>query len=336
MNATNLMRNAGVDLSKNSFDVYDMDIMCRGQSIVPIIGRGRRFYLDPANGSDSNDGKTPTRAFATLAAAYAACTANRNDTVVYLAGSSGLTMSAALTWAKSYTHLVGVCAPTMVGQRARIFQLSTLTGASPLIDVTASGCSFSNFYAFQGVDDATSLINVRVTGSRNHFYNVHFAGGGHATQAINGGASLYISGGSENTFQHCTIGVDTIAAGTGMAGLVFAATGGAARNVFEDCHFTMYAGHAGAIFVEVLGNSGIDRYQIFKRCMFINLSATAMTEAICVAAGFDANNKRLLLEDCSLIGAGEWESNNRGAVYMNRGTITAGGNSGILQATNTT
>lgn len=277
---------------------------------------GSRFYLDPTNGSDGNDGTAPDKAFATLPVAYAALTSGKNDVLFYIPGTSSISLSALLTWSKSYTHFIGLCAPTRAGQRARIFQTASATGLSPLIDITGSGCIFANLYVFQGVADATSLINIRVTGSRNYFENVHFAGGGHATQAIDGGASLYISGGSENTFHGCTIGVDTISAGTGMAGLVYAATGGAARNRFLDCDFTMYAGHAAAIFVELLGNSGLDRYHEFVDCRFTNLSGTTMTQAFAVAAGFDPANKRVLLSgDYAKIGVTKWDNGDSGLIY---------------------
>lgn len=290
---------------------------------------GKVFFLNPslATASDNNVGTNPQAPFATLAAAYAACTDGAGDTIVYVPGATSLTLTAALTWAKSYTHLIGVAAPTMVAQRARIFQSASLTGASPLIDVTGSGCIFQNLYIFQGVADATSLVNVRVTGSRNYFGNVHFAGGGHATQAIDGGASLLISGGSENLFEDCTIGVDTISAATGMAALVFAATGGAARNIFRRCHFTLQAGNAGVIWVEVLGNSGIDRYQIFDECLFVNLG-TALTQGTAIAAGFDPANKRLLLRNCISIGAAKWDNADRGAVYGNMNAVTGADLSG--------
>lgn len=288
------------------------------------------YVVDPANGSDSNTGLSIGNPLASIEAAYAKCVANQHDVVVYIAGSSGNNLAAAMTWSKNYTHLIGLCAQSRVGQRARIFQTSTLTGASPLINVTATGCIFRDLYIFQGVNDATSLVNVQVTGGRNYFKNVHFAGGGHAAQAIDGGASLLINGGSENLFEDCVIGADTIDAATGMAGLVFAATGGAARNMFKNCLFSLQAGHAAARFVEVLGNSGIDRYQIFENCLFANLSGTAMTSAFVVAAGFDPANKRLLLKDCALIGATDWESSDRGALYLNSGTITGGGNAGLM------
>src|SRR3990167_5874811 len=188
---------------------------------VPFGINAKYYFVDPANGSDNASGRRVDEPLATLAAAEDLCVANRHDTVFYIAGSGGINLSAALTWDKNYTHLIGIAAPTMVAQRARIFQLSTLTGASPLITISATGSIFKNVYIFQGVADNTSLINVSVTGGRNYFENVHFAGGGHATQAVDGGASLKLDGAEENTFDGCTIGVDTIDAATGMMGLLF-------------------------------------------------------------------------------------------------------------------
>jgi len=296
---------------------------------MPFSSKSKYYFVDPANGSDSNDGLSPANAMATIITAEDACVANQHDTVIYLAGSSGTNLTAALTWDKSYTHLIGIAAPSVAAQRARIFQTSTLTGASPLLNITATGCIFKNFYIFQGVDDATSLINVQVTGGRNYFENVHFAGGGHATQAINGGASLKLNGAEENLFRHCTIGVDTVSAATGMAGVLF--DGEAHRNVFEDCLFTMYAGNAGAIFGEVVDTTGIDRYNIFKRTMFLNTASTATTEVFAIPAM--GAPRRIYLFDCALHGATDWDSNDRGVLFQNNGTITVGGNAGTMLTT---
>jgi hypothetical protein len=297
---------------------------------LPFSANSNYYFVDAATGSDGNDGLTPATALATIIQAESMCTANQHDTVIYIASGSSVSMTAALTWDKNYTHLVGICAPTMAAQRARIFQLSTLTGASPLFNVTATGCIFKNFYCFQGVDDATSLINWQVTGGRNYFENVHFAGGGHATQAINGGASLSLNGAEENTFVNCTIGVDTISAATGMAGVLF--DGEAHRNIFKDCHFTMYAGNAGAIFGEVIDSTGIDRYTIFKNCLFTNTSSTAMTQAFAIPAGLGAP-RRIYLMNCALHGATDWDGNDRGILFQNNGTITVGGNAGTMLTT---
>jgi len=110
--------------------------------------------------------------FRTLAYAYSRCTSGNND-VIYIVGNGGTTgtqrLSSTLTWAKNATHLIGITAPTGIGQRARI---STATGAtanvSPLVDVTASGCLFANFSLFQGVGEASTDEQLwRESGQRN-------------------------------------------------------------------------------------------------------------------------------------------------------------------------
>lgn len=300
---------------------------------IPRSKNSRVFFVDPAGGDDDNLGDRWTKPLLTLEEAEDRCTANRNDAVVVLGNNAGLTPAAAITWDKSYTHLVGLAAPTRVGKRARIFQGAALT-TSPWFNISGvQGCIFRDLYLFSGVADAAAKVAVALTGAqRCVFDNVHFAGGGHATSAIDAGAALHFTGAgpSENLFKDCVFGVDTAVQGNGWAALVFAATAAAARNVFEDCLFTVYAGHAGVRFVELMANGGIDRYTLFKRCTFINLNATQMDSAFEIAAGFDPANKRFLLQDCALIGADDWDDDDRGALYLNTGTITGGGNAGLF------
>jgi hypothetical protein len=302
-------------------------------SLIPPGGKW--YWVDGVNGSASNDGLAPVLNGAghgpllTVAAAYAKTVDLKHDVVAVLAGATATQETAVITWDKIYTHLVGFGSPVRTGQRSRI--VCAAEDLSPFFIHSGSGCIFANVRLWQGQADADSKILFSVTGARNYYWNVDFAGGGHADQAIDGGASLHINGGSENLFERCSVGVDTIPWATGMAGLVFAATGGAARNVWRDCIFNAYAGNNGARFVELLGNSGIDRYQFFEHCQFINLSATAMLSAFVVAAGFDANNKRVLLTDCEMIGAADWDASNRGILYLSGGTHTAGGFTGLYQ-----
>lgn len=296
---------------------------------IPRTKNSQIFLVDAANGSDSNTGLTLQSPLATIAAAFAKCTANQHDVVLVVGGSSSNTLSVALDWSKNYTHLIGWCAPTQMGQRARIFQLSTLTAASPLLTVSASGCIFKDLYIFQGVADATSLIDVSVTGGRNYFENVHFAGGGHATQAVDGGASLKLDGAEENTFVRCTIGVDTIAAGTGMVGILF--DGDARRNLFKDCHVSMYAGHTGSAFVEVADATGIDRYTIFQNCLFTNTNKTQYTMASAFVIPAIAANRpaRIFLKDCMLYGVTALDASDRGVLMGNMNAVTAADLSGV-------
>lgn len=299
-----------------------------GSPVLPggFATAGQVWFVDPANGSDNNSGTDINAALATISQALSNAVANRNDIIYYIAGSSSISLSETLTWNKNYTHLIGVCAPTNVAQRARIFQLSTATGLSPLINITASGCIFKNFYVFQGVDDATSLINVQVTGGRNFFENVHFAGGGHASQAIDGGASLKLDGAEENLFVNCTVGVDTIDAATGMMGILFDSE--AHRNEFRNCRVRIRAGNAGAGFVEIIDATGIDRDTIFDNCIFINNSSTSLTSGFVIPAGMGAPRK-LFLKDCMIWGSTKLDANDRGVLFGNMGAVTGADGSGV-------
>jgi hypothetical protein len=309
--------------------LYQMDGVPVGPASILGMTPGKVFFLDPANGSDDNLGTSPNSAFKTMAVAYAALTDGANDVLYLIGNGTGLTLPTALTWAKSYTHLVGLCAPTMVAKRARIFQLSTLTAASPFITFSGSGCLIKDLYAFQGVNDATSLINVAVTGGRNHFSNVHFAGGGHAAQAIDGGASLKLDGAEENTFDGCVVGVDTISAGTGMVDLLFDSE--AHRNIFRNCLFSLYAGHTGAAFVEVADGTGIDRYNLFDNCNFINSNSDnfLMASGFVIPAFAANNSSRLLLKNCMVHGTTKLDANDRGVLYGDMGAVTGADLSGV-------
>lgn len=301
---------------------------------IPFSKGSRAFFVDPDNGSSGNDGRTPDHALALVSQALAKCAADNNDVIFLLGTATGNTETAVVDWNKGYTHLIGVCAPTAQAQRARIFAGSAIN-ASPFFLVEADGCIFKNIYSFEGVAHAASLVNWNVTGSRNYFENVHFAGGGATQQAIDNGASLKLSGtAGENLFKHCTIGVDTVAAAAGMDGLIVAGPA-LPRNTFENCLFTLLASAASAAWVELTGVNDIDRFLLFDRCTFLNFG-TAMTSGIVIPAGQDATNKRIVLRDCWQIGATDWDANNRGLIYANMGTITAGGNAGIMQASNST
>lgn len=284
------------------------------------VGLGNIYYLDPTNGLDTNDGRTPGTAVKTLPVAYALLTANQNDVLVYIANAGSISLSAAFAWEKSYTHFVGLCSPVGVGGRARIFQTSTATGVSPLINITASGCIFQNLYIFHGVNDATSLVCVQVTGQRNYFNNVHFAGIGNATMDATGACSLKIDGGAENVFENCFIGLDTIARGTNSTELWFDSA--ATRNRFKDCMIYAYISNAGHALVTVEDAQGIDRYLTFENCLFLTDSEN---QAVTITSVFDikaaiVQGKILLDGNCRLVtdgasGSGAWDSNTRGIIF---------------------
>lgn len=299
---------------------------------VPVGGKftnGKGIFVLPSTGLDGNTGKTVNRPIKTLAKALSLATADKND-VVYLVSESNTAasttdyQSTALDWNKDGVSLVGINSGNQVAQRSRIAQLSTATGVSDLFTVSADNCYISNIHVFHGVDDATSLGAVKVSGSRNHFYRCHFAGIGHATQDAADNYSLKVTG-SENLFEECVIGLDTIARGT-AANYEMTMSGGATRNIFRNCIIQTYAEANTHLFLKIAAN-GIDRWNLFDNCTFINMptstaSGTTMTEAFDITGGGSPDGL-ILLKNCALVGATDWEANVESAkTYIFAGTST--------------
>jgi hypothetical protein len=287
--------------------------------------------------SDGNSGLDISAPLKTLAKAYDLCHGDRGE-VIYLLGEHNTAarvtddLSATFTWAKNAVHLVGLVPAAVVSQRARIAQLAAATAVSPLLDVTGHGNLFANFQLFQGVADATSLINLRVTGQRNVFENVHIAGVGHATMSAAGSASLKLDGGAENVFRECVIGLDTIAADADATDLWL--DGAASRNFFDGCLFARMISAAGFAHVTIEDAQGIDRWLRFRRCTFLSESvndATQQTSVFNIKAAMSQGY--ILLEDCytgTAGGAAEWDSNNRGRIYNNAVASAASAAGGIF------
>lgn len=306
--------------------------------------RGQCLFVSPYRtasatsgvGSDGNPG-TFNKPLKTISEAYDRCTGSLGEVIYVMADSNASAdvtddLSATLTWAKNAVHLVGLTTPAMVSQRARVNQLSTATGVSPMINVTGNNCTFANMQFFQGVADATSLICVQVTGQRNYFDNVHFAGVGDATMSAAGCCSLKLNGGAENVFRHCVIGVDTATMDADGRNMI--CDGAATRNLFEDCLFQAYISATGACHVEIADTTAIDRWLWFKNCQFISESTNKtvdMAEVFSIPAGISQG--KIVLQNCSTLddgGAPVWTAGTEGIIWANMVAPAASAGGGLM------
>ena len=296
-----------------------------GQIGLPHVGNV--IYVDPTNGSDTaNDGSDQNRALKTATAAHSAAVDNHHDVVVVVPGEvgsgSGTAETAALTWSKDHTHLVGNSAPSRVSQRSRV--LFTTAATSPQMTVSAMGCIFANVQIATFVD---ANILLTVSGQRNVFRNVHIAGIGDATAGDDTAARSLKLTGSENHFDDCVIGLDTVA--RSVANSEIELSGGATRNSFRDCLVVAFADNAGHFFVTAPDSGGIDRWTIFERTLFINAvdsTATAMTEAFNVHASAGGH---IILKDCTLVGATDWEAATVSGLVLIDGAAPTAATSGL-------
>jgi hypothetical protein len=253
--------------------------------VLSGIPRGPKsdvFFVDPVNGSDSNPGRSFEAPLKTVAAAYAKCVGDQHDTVVMLSGDTADNPAAAINWSKDYTHLVGLSSDLPgVGQRARVVGTAALD-LTQLITFAGNGCIARNLQFFNGGDADADAGAAIVSGHRNAFKNVFFAGMGHATPGARAGSySLKVTG-QENLFEDCAVGLDTILRAAANAELWLST--GSARNIFRRSRFLSYSETAAKVAVKI---DDMDRWVEFEDCTFQNFSvnwATALSNVFGISA----------------------------------------------------
>lgn len=275
---------------------------------------GNVYFLDPANGSDASGDGSLNTPFATLAQAYAQCVAGNNDCVVLIAnGATSATarVNAAFTWAKAETHLLGICAPVLYSQRARIAPASTTTAFTPYFTVSASGCVFQNIQWFMGFTTGTATaIGMLVSGSRNYFKNCQIAGMADAASAQSAGSrSLKITTGGENVFDDCVIGLDTVTRTAANASIEFA--GATTRNRFRRCTLPFMGSSATILGILGTGAECCDRDQTFEDCLFINQIKSTSTQMTVLGSFTSASpGGMVIFRHCAMVGATKFGDTN--------------------------
>jgi hypothetical protein len=99
---------------------------------LPLI-RGQWFYVDPASGADTSDGRTIDTALAGLAAAYAKAADGDGIALLSYGATSAATTSYLyqdLPWTKNGITVVGISAPVAMGGRARVANKTLTTTAT--------------------------------------------------------------------------------------------------------------------------------------------------------------------------------------------------------------
>ena len=142
-----------------------------------------------------------------LAAGYNLLRSGYNDVLVLIGNgqsSGSARIHATFTWSKNAAHLIGVCAPSAISQRARIANGTARCRLSPISSWSrGNGCLFSNLSWFQGFAAGVAAeICMTITGQRNAFLNCDFEGMGDATGATDAGSRcILIKGGGGELFQ---------------------------------------------------------------------------------------------------------------------------------------
>ena len=300
------------------FEFGGMPVGGGGSGIIPAVN-GKVYIVDYATGTDGTGAGTQIAPIRTITRFHDIVTSNLNN-VAHLMGNSSPSTGAqqltdTLTWSKHLTHILGQ-AHNRVSQRVSI-RTSGSTVFTPHVNVTAQGCVFANFHTFYGFADNSAQVAWDEDGQRNAYYNVHFGGMGAQLAADHANSRVIVigsSGNGEHYFKNCVFGLDTVDRGAANATMEF--VGGSPRNVFEDCVFLMRADAATPVFI-TCGAGGIDRYALFRRCVFHNFTGgggTTITQAMSINASAGGN---FLMDQCWFHGCTDVENSASGVVFMN-------------------
>jgi hypothetical protein len=291
-----------------------------GELYGRIFASGNVYYCNAISGDDTNGDGTAAKPFSTLAAAYGKCVSGHNDVVVIVgdgASTGTQRVTAAITWDKDATHLIGICSPSMYGQRARIAPGTAASAYTPLMTLSGSGCLFANIQFWHGfATGTTNQIALAITGDRNVFRNCHIAGMGDAASAANSGSRcIKFTSADENLFENCVIGIDTVTRSAANANVEYAT--GSARNTFRSCHFPMYGTGGSALAIKTTAASAMDRVNVFEDCMFLNASTTSGGAAITALATLTAaGGGCIVMKGCTLVGITDFFSDASTAAQM--------------------
>jgi len=297
------------------------------------------YYCDPVNGLDTNNGLlastvpgTTQGPVKTLGAGYNLLRNGFNDVLVLIGNgqsSGSARLAAGFTWAKNAAHLIGICSPSQISQRARI---APFTGAAQaafanFFTVSGNGCLFSNVSWFHGFTAGiAAAICMTVTGTRNAFINCDIEGMGDATSAADAGSRNLLVKADENYFGHCNVGLDTISRTNANASVEFA--GGCARNIFENCTFPFLSGDGNTLGILGTGAACMDRFQLFRNCLFVNaIKSTGSAMTVLASLTSAAPGGLLAYHACLLIGITKFGDTNGLANSYCYGAVNSTANS---------
>ena len=132
--------------------VGDLLYQLGGVPVNSEFTTGSIFFVDSNTGSNSNDGKSPSTAFATVDYAIGNCTATKGDIIYVMPGHAETTTAIA-------ADVAGITIIGIGRGRARP-ALTATTAASDLIDVTAANVCIKNMRLVGAASGVTSLISI--------------------------------------------------------------------------------------------------------------------------------------------------------------------------------
>jgi hypothetical protein len=204
-----------------------------------------------------------------------------------------------------------------------------------IIEVSGVNNSFVNVDMVNFGTLALGIGGVIVSGLRNYFGGCQFVGGGSPLAAAAAGIyDLLLNNAQENTFEECTFGTDTeIRSAATQANVKFTGTSAAVSNVrnrFYGCDFISYSATTTRGFINSGGVWSFVGVQVISRCRFMNWQPNGVgTNLASMFIGTKPTSGQLVLDTCSCMGVGAWDSVANKTVWNASGTATGAAAGGL-------
>ena len=272
------------------------------RSLLDGMGPGNNFYVDYEKGSDAHDGRSWGKAFRTYSRAIAAVTTNNND-IINIDGNSEVVELAMVTLSKNRVHTVGWNgALGHYGPGARIgMGVTTDTDDVALFKNTGVRNTFTGIKFASSNTLTESRFTVWETGEYARYHNCEIQKLTHLGDT--NAADLKLTGDSPQ-FYDCMIGVSSLTTVGAVIRpnvmVLYISSGQRTRDgLFQNCIFPKQSGNAAARMVYISGATSVERWLIFKDCIFINdlKSAALPAEAVSTSAAQTAGV--VLLKNCT-------------------------------------
>jgi len=303
---------------------------------VPIVGTvfGNAYFVDYRNGADTNNGMSRDKAFKTLSAAVDAATDNNND-VIFIDGDSTVVETAMLTISKNRLHFVGCNGlHGHYGAGAKV-SLTATAGATNIATIKNTGVR-NSFYGIKFMNSSTvaeGLYCFVEGGEYTRFFNCEFYKENDLDQT---GAADFVANGDSMMMYNCTIGssANAISGAIIRANVLFtkaiAGAGKVARdNWFENCILWRRSSNVANRFVYGAAATDIERFCVFKSCLFANAKNASAIPAQNVAFGASLTVGEVLLWDCVSMNAATAMSTTTGVFIQGYTPDATGAAAGI-------
>lgn len=283
-----------------------------GAQIFPseIIGGGftvfgNAWYVDPTNGSDSDIGDSPDRAFASISAAVSAATTNNHD-VIFLTAYAAHTQTSMLTITKNRLHFVGCDLRSGFGMGARtriVMGDSTVAADIALMQNTGIGNTFTNIKFDSSSTVAASLYGIAEGGEYSIYRGCEFY---KSTDLNETGAAEILNNGDSAQWLNCTIGssANIVADDKIRANMLLTATlsGKKCRdNIIDNCIFLSKAGGTEHVMIYGANATDVERLFYVKDTLFYNNILSAATPAHAVGFGAAQTEGCVILKNCTSV-----------------------------------